>query len=673
MPEILAPAGSYEALQAAVRCGADAVYLGLESYGARANAKNFTMPALREALRYCRARGVFVYVTLNTLLTDAELPHFAQTVAELCDLAVDAVIVQDLGVARLIKQIAPGLRLHASTQMSVQSLGGLQALADLGFARAVLPRELSQGELKRTIAAAPIECEVFVHGALCSSLSGQCLMSAFFGGRSANRGECAQPCRLPFSRKGEPAGGCALSLKDLSLLDYLPQLAEMGVSSFKIEGRMKRPEYVAAAVTACRQAIDGGVKDDLRDSLRAVFSRSGFTDGYYTAQRAGGMEGIRSREDVLAAKTTLPLLASLFQKDSPKYAVEMSFDAKIGARARLEIKLQDSALSPVTVLSEGLVEPASGGGLSYERTAEQLKKCGGTAFFCADCRLRLDEGAHLPLSAINAMRRDALSLLEAALCRREAIPCAAAEIKLRPRNTSGGGKLCLRLRTAEQIPARLDGVTRLILPLGEELPALPERVLPAVELPRGIFGNEEKILRQLQKAATLGYKQAVVSGLDGAALARRAGMDFYAGFGSNVCNTWAIAAWRELGAVGVLLSPELQQQDAARLGDSLPRSLFAYGRLPLMLLRRLGYGTLTDRKSKDFPVDENGDYSELFACSPVYLADRRRELLFADELMLFMTDESPARCEEILEAFRRGTAPTGQYTRGLSSLKAHGA
>ena len=306
-PEILAPAGSFDSLTAAVRCGADAVYLGGRELNARRNAANFSDEELAQAVEYCHARGVKVYITLNTLVRDDEMETAMNAVRCACDVKADALILQDIGLTSLIRRAAPDMPLHASTQTSVQTLDGIKMLADMGFCRAVLPRELSKKEIEKIAAQSPIELEMFVHGALCMCLSGQCQLSAVLGSRSGNRGLCAQPCRLPFAADG--GTGHDLSLKDMSLIEYLPELAQMGVLSFKIEGRMKRPEYVAAAVTACKKSLAGESAAEYEHTLGAIFSRSGFTSGYYNGALGRDMFGVRRKEDVTAAKDVLSPLA----------------------------------------------------------------------------------------------------------------------------------------------------------------------------------------------------------------------------------------------------------------------------------------------------------------------------------------------------------------------------
>ena len=298
--EVLAPAGGWESLEAAVFAGADAVYLGGPAFGARANAKNFTREELARAAAFCHGRGVRLHVTVNTLLKDQELPQALEFVEFLCSLPVDAVLVQDMGLFSLLRQRAPGLPLHCSTQMSLHTPAGVGLLFELGARRAVLAREMSLSEMEEVRGACPIELEAFVHGALCMCVSGQCYLSAMLGGRSGNRGMCAQPCRLPFAAPG--GTGHDLSLKDLSLLEEARQLGAAGICSLKIEGRMKRPEYVAAAVSACRHAVDqGAIPHQLAQDLEAVFSRSGFTKGYLTGKRGAAMFGVRRKEDVTQA------------------------------------------------------------------------------------------------------------------------------------------------------------------------------------------------------------------------------------------------------------------------------------------------------------------------------------------------------------------------------------
>ena len=347
--EILAPAGGMDSLIAAVRSGADAVYLGEKRFSARASAKNFDDDELRRATDYCHIHGVKVYVTLNTLVFDDEFESLAQAIRAAALAGVDALIVQNMGVARLARKIAPELPLHASTQMSVHTASGVRALYELGFKRVVLAREMTREEIIKA-AEIPVELEVFVHGALCMCVSGQCWFSAMLGSRSGNRGACAQTCRLPFSVNNQK-GGYALSLKDNSLIDHLSDLQDIGVASAKIEGRMKRPEYVSAAVKACVEQRDlGFVTDETAAQLRGVFSRTGFTDGYYTGKRGKGMFGTRTRDDVVSAdEKLLAQIRAGYKNEIQNVPLAGTFTVNCGERAELTVS---DGINTVRISSE---------------------------------------------------------------------------------------------------------------------------------------------------------------------------------------------------------------------------------------------------------------------------------------------------------------------------------
>ena len=400
--EILAPAGGEAQLRAAVLCGADAVYLGLRGFNARAGAENFDENTLPQTVGWCHARGVRVYVTLNTLVTDRELPQWLHSLDAVAAAGVDGVLVQDLGLAKIIRQRYPTLPLHASTQMTVHNLAGARLLEEMGFAQVVLARELSKEEIAAICAGTSMRCEVFVHGALCMSVSGQCYLSSVLGERSGNRGRCAQPCRLDFKSHGR---GYALSLKDLTLTDRLRELETLGVASFKIEGRLKRPEYVAAAVTACRQSLAGEVPD--LETLQSVFSRSGFTDGYYTARRDLTMFGTRTREDAAAAAAVLGKLSALTRNEVGRLPVDMVLTMAPGEPATLAVtdgthRVEVAGEVPQTALTRPTDE---------ELARRALEKCGGTPFYLQNLTCHIGEGLMLPLSALNRLRAAALTAL----------------------------------------------------------------------------------------------------------------------------------------------------------------------------------------------------------------------------------------------------------------------
>lgn len=677
-PEILAPAGSEQALLAALRCGADAVYLGMGTLNARRNAANFDETALRQAVFDCHARGVKAYLTLNTLVRDMEQSEVLRVLETACSLAADAVIVQDLAVARLVRAAAPTLPLHASTQISVQTAAGLERLAKLGFCRAVLPRELSRAELEALAKNAPMELEIFVHGALCASVSGQCLMSAVFGGRSGNRGLCAQPCRLPFSFGGIPN---ALSLKDLSLLDALPELAAMGIRSFKIEGRMKRPEYVAAAVTACKQALSGalqGEKSILREQLRAAFSRSGFTQGYDKGERGAELFGTRQKEDVLAAQKALPTLARLYQTEKPCIALHICLRVRQGEAVCLTVKTRNKTVSLYGAAAQAARKQA----VSQAVLRKQLEKCGGTPFYAEEIEIDLAPDVFLSLAEVNSLRRQALRELEQVLAKRDRLPfCPPKEEKMRRSfwQKPLWDARFTHWRQFAQIESVPLPLRRVILPLHTPESVFQrlreEKIVAAVEIPRGIFGAENAVLTQLCQAKTNGAQLAVAGTLDGLALAQKAGLPVSAGFGMHVMNTQTLAALAEMGVTDAVLSCELSTAQIRDLGGTLPRGVFVYGALPLMLLRNCPQpsranctncaGELRDRKGSCFPLQCVNGVREVLNDRPLYMADRLGQLQTADYFLLYFTKESPEDCRKILCDYRDGNPPQGVFTRGL--------
>ncbi len=673
--EILAPAGTYEAVEAAVRCGADAVYLGGKVLNARRNAGNFSFEELRAAVEYCHIRSTKVYLTLNTLATDSELKNEVQSaVRDACQAGVDALIIQDTGVLSLVKKCAPTMPLHASTQMSVHTLAGVKMLSEMGFTRAVLARELSLEEIEYIVKNSPIEIEVFVHGALCMCVSGQCLMSAMLGSRSANRGLCAQPCRLPFAA---PQGtGNDLSLKDLSAVDYLEKLAEIGVKSLKIEGRMKRPEYVAAAVTACKNALNGENDETLRDRLRSVFSRSGFTHGYLTGELGRDMFGIRRKDDVTAAAPVLKELAHLYEKETPRVGVEFMFCAYEGETASLSVKAGERS---VFVLGDVEAQPAQNVALTEEKVRRQLEKCGGTPFFPQSIEVDIDENISLPLSSINTLRREAFDRLYEELKRpyRHAFHSFNVENYVKKAKNS---RFFARFSSFEQAKSVWENVEKIILPLTEAEKAAAfsaEKVV--AEIPRVFFGREDSVLQKLMSLKAKGVACAACSTLDAMYLARHAGMEIMLSHGSNVFNSMSVALMNEMGAKEIVLSPEMTLLQASKAGGGAALGLIVYGRLPLMITRNCpikngtscaecgGKRVLTDRLGVEFPVMCSGGYSQVLNSRPIYMADRLSETAFADFNLLWFTNEGPDECAEIVGKYLSGApAPSAaEFTRGL--------
>lgn len=673
--EVLAPAGTYEAVEAAVRCGADAVYLGGKVLNARRNAGNFSFEELKAAVEYCHARGTKVYLTLNTLATDAELKNDVQcAVRDACQAGVDALIIQDTGVLRIAKMCAPTMPLHASTQMSAHTLAGVKQLAEMGFTRAVLARELSLDEIEYIVKNSPIEIEVFVHGALCMCVSGQCLMSAMLGSRSANRGLCAQPCRLPFAAEG--GTGNDLSLKDLSAVDYIGRLAGIGVKSLKIEGRMKRPEYVAASVTACKKAVNGENDAVLREQLRGVFSRSGFTHGYLTNELGRDMFGIRRKDDVTAAAPVLKELAHLYEKETPRVGVEFMFCAYEGETASLSAKAGGKS---AFVLGEVEAQPALNVPLTEEKVRQQLEKCGGTPFFAQSIEVDIDENISLPLSSINSLRRAAFDKLYEELkspYKHSFSPVNVENCVKKVKNPV----FFARFSKLEQAKSVWGNVERIILPLAEAAKIDPEFASKTVaEIPRVFFGKEDLVYKKLCELKAKGIAMAACSTLDAVYLAKQAGMQIMLSHGSNVFNSMSVKEMSEIGAEMIVLSPEMTLLQASRVGDAAKTGLIVYGRLPLMITRNCpikngktcadcgGKSVLTDRLGVTFPIVCENGYSQVLNSRPIYMADRLSETDFVDFNLLWFTNESPEECKSVLGKYMSNApAPdTKDFTRGL--------
>lgn len=674
-PEILAPAGSFESVAAAVRCGADAVYFGGKAFNARRNAANFGGEEITKAIEYCHARGVKVYITLNTLAADRELEAVCDEIREMCEAGADAFIIQDLGIASLVREICPDVPIHASTQMTVNSPDGVEIIKNMGFKRTVVPREFTEGEIKNLAEKTDIELECFVHGALCMCLSGQCLMSSVIGGRSGNRGLCAQPCRLEFGVNSK--GGNNLSLKDLSLIDRIPALAEDGICALKIEGRMKRPEYVAAAVTACRNSREGKEDKEINDALGAVFSRSGFTSGYFDDKRGRDMFGIRTKDDVVSAGEVLGALSHLYDNENPLIPVEMHFRLKSGMPAELVIK---SGTHCVSTESETVPDKAVNKEITADEAAARLSKCGGTQFFADKIECDIEPGLNMPASALNSLRREGLALLEKQIAEKEKYMLNEADLRFVTHKTDNGRKLFIRFGEYDSIPDNIEA-DRIIIPLftpDEKVKGLvASGVEIAAETPVCVFSDAEKFKTRLLELKDLGVSLAVAGNLDGIGLAKSADMPFAAGFGMNIYNTKSIEFLEKLGAADCLVSSELPVPAISQLGGKLPRGALVYGRLPLMVTRncpvknKLSCGQcgrnseLVDRLGVRFPVRCRDGFSFIYNSVPVCMTDRLDEIKNTDYDLLYFTTESKDEVIGISGDYRLQAKPDYEFTRGL--------
>lgn len=681
LPEVLAPVGGPECLTAAVRCGAAAVYLGVEGFNARRSAHNFTTDSLREAVAYCRARNVAVYLTLNTLVREEELDKAVDTAIKAAACGVDALILQDVGLARRLKAVMPGMPLHASTQLSCHTPEGVKFLRDAGFCRVVLAREMSKEEMA-TCTNLGVELEVFVHGALCMSVSGQCYFSAMLGGRSGNRGACAQTCRLPFEPTGDrprpcPPDKAALSLKDNCLIDYVKELADLGITSLKIEGRMKRPEYVAAATAVYAGAVRGEIPSPSElERLRSVFSRSGFTDGYYTANRGGDMFGVRRHEDVTAAAPVLKELARLYDKEVPLVPVTMEFTLT-GQESALTLR---DGTNEIVVTGVG-GEMAQNRPLDKGRVEEQLRKTGGTPYYVTEVNVALAEGLTLPMSVLNALRRDAIEKLGVKRSSFTPHKCDNGAVSSAlPVNAPGKTRTIARLQSAAQYSKEL-GADMVILPLStpvDTLSRIVKTVTVGVEIPRGMFGQEDIVRARLKTAKTAGAKLALCGNVGALPLAIEAGLVPMGGFCLNLTNREALSFYAKRGLKMATLSMELTTGQMKRLLPApLPVGLMVYGHQPLMLTRNCprksalgsckgctGQG-ITDRTGTTFPVVCEGGCAEVLNSVPLWWGDSLADLPAVDFHLYHFTVEDAARCAAVIAAYKQGGKPPAAITRGL--------
>ena len=668
IPELLAPAGSPEGVRAAVQSGAGAVYMGFGTFNARRNAQGFSHEEMADAIAYCRARNVKSNITLNILVGDRELEDALEDAKFLYEAGADALIVQDLGLARLIHAHAPDFALHASTQMTIHTLDGAKQARDIGFSRVVLSRECSREEVQLITGQAGVETEVFVHGALCMCYSGQCYLSAVIGQRSGNRGLCAQPCRLPYN------GGYPLSLKDLMLAGHVAELADWGVSSLKIEGRMKRPEYAAIVTKVYADLLREHRKPTAgeRDILRRVFSRDGFTDGYYTGKKGDSMFGTKTDVPMSEVKALYDEAAHRFAegREAPLVPVSLFFTARRDTGAVL-------SAGEVTVTAP--VEQAKNRPTTPEMVEKSLAKTGGTPFYPQEMHIEVEDGLVVPASVMNGMRRDALSLL---LATRSVAPSRDwMGGNVLPRDEEAASREGFRGYTAS---VRTEAQAEALKNVGLETVYVPLEVaartgLPAV-LPR-VFSDREQgqVEMLLGEAMSRGTDTVLVGNIGHIPMAKRLGFTVHGDFGLNAYNSRTLCALAEMGVSRQTLSFEARLAQIRDMEGPLETDLIVYGRLPLMIfencaIRRQhggkcscknGVTTLTDRRKESFPLlPEFGCRNTLIGNRPLCIREDFARLGVQTARLLFTT-ESPEECARIARAFVGGAPLEGEFTRGL--------
>ena len=692
MLELLAPAGSMEALRAAVQNGANAVYLGCGQFNARQSAKNFTPQTLTEAVKYCHVRGVAVHLTLNTLVSDKETADAIALIRHAAQSCVDAFIVQDLGILQLCKQIAPHIPVHGSTQMTIHSLPGVLLCAAWGLDRVVLSRELSREEIRYICQNSPIEIEVFAHGALCMCYSGQCYLSAAIGGRSGNRGRCAQPCRQTYGY-GRWQNKYPLSLKDNCLVHYLQDLAEMGVASIKLEGRMKKPEYVASVTGVYRRALDSGnVTRDMMNELHTAFNRQGFTDGYYAGNLGAHMFGIREdkREDPSWAKQ-----ARQTYESAENGLVPVSFQATI--RPEGSILTVTDPDGRTCTLNGPVPEAARVMELTTEALHARLERTGGTPYYCTHIQSDITPGLSLSAAAINTMRRDVLNMLTAQRARREEPRLnKPRKVVTFPGHRTAPG-LTVQVTNLDQITGRLLKLAPAVLYIPLHLLAqdpetcvmLAQQAHICAVLPRIAHDAELDGLRQqLRLVKRCGVREALVGNLGLLLLVRECGMGIRGDFSLNLYNSGAVNAMRELELRSACLSFEMTLPQIRDVSKAVPCELLIYGRLPLMVTENclikgktgncschLGPTKLTDKTGAEFPVIRDGAScrSVLLNGKKLNWLDRQDDLarlgLWATRL--YFTTENAREVDQVLASYQDpapfdpGACTRGLYLRGL--------
>ena len=656
-PELLSPAGSIQSLKAAIEGGADAIYIGSTAFNARMKAKNFDEDDLRRGIELAHEYGVKVYVAANTLILDREIDEYLRAAERAYLLSADAMIIADIGAAREVKKRIP-IELHASTQLSGHNVEAAKRLYEAGFSRMVLAREMPKDDIERFCKESPIESEVFVHGALCVCHSGQCLFSSIVGGRSGNRGECAQPCRLPYKAFNKKGDAYPLSLKDLSLAEHITELCEMGVTSFKIEGRMKSPEYVRDVTARWRGLIDAQKNADKRDMeyLASVFGRGGHTDAYFTRRIGSNMLGVRSEADKRESAAQ-----ERFEDISRKIPIELSAVVKAGEPSSLSARVGDRS---VTVCG-AIPEVARTAPISKEALIKNLSKLGATVYYLKNISVELDEGLILPVSAINALRRSAIDALKGENNRSES-DLLSAELE-KPRKQRE--KICSAVfYQPQKMP---DAATEFFNYIYIPLEKYSERRFDGlgVMLPEVIFDSErDEVERMLEKAYADGARDALVGNIGHIELAKKAGFKVHGDIRLNAFNNSSVAKLERLGLEDVILSPELTLPQIRDIGGA--SGVCVYGRLPLMITEKCvgkeiggcdacesGSAILTDRRGAEFPVLKRFKHrSAIFNSLPTYMADKRAELQRARvsfEHFIFTVEEKK-EAEAVIDAYKRG-------------------
>jgi putative protease len=669
--ELLAPAGNFQCLVAAVQCGADAVYISGKSFGARSFADNFDEAELEKAVDYCHIRGVKVYVTVNTLILDKELSELSNYLKFLNKIGADAIIVQDLAVLEIAKNIVPKLPVHASTQMTIHNSDGVRTLEKSGVKRFVLARELSLENIKKIADTTNAELEIFGHGALCMSYSGQCLMSSIIGGRSGNRGKCAQPCRLEYTVNNNPKKAYYMSLKDLCSLNHLDEMRKIGVASLKIEGRMKGPAYVGAVVSIYRKYIDNPDKisqDDI-DVLDSVFNRGGLTDGYLTNKKGCEMFAFDKPDNpyLKSAKVYTDNLLNKIKKENKKLFLNCKIDIKKNNYPRIEISC---GAFKIEYIGDVLAEQALKNSLTIESIMQQILKTGGTPFEFSDVLIDVEDDLFLSSGSLNMLRRNALKLFEDEYIKTfkrpdtnvtEEIICQSEPVNTNPEYVCEVSTFsqfeCLKkyLFKYFYIPLHL---------INENKKSLINYKEKIVIVPPSIIHEDEKefIFKNIEELLKDGFLGVLANNIS--LIERFKNYNVFGGLRLNIFNSVSLKFFKEQGLKTAELSPELNINQISSLKRTIPVQVMAYGRLPLMLTEsciiKNGGGCpcndvnfITDRMGMRFPVIKDGNSCRniVLNCKKTYFPfDTKQNNLNIDLFRLYFTDESNEECINITQS-----------------------
>lgn len=685
--EILSPAGSFEALKAAIDSGADAVYFGGRAFSARKNAVNLSDEEIKEAVKFAHLRGAKMYVAVNTIVFDNELSGAFEFIKFCYEEGVDGIIVQDLGLARMVKRYFPDFPLHASTQMTIHNLSGARLAKKMGFKRVVLSRELSLKEIAHISANCDIELEVFVHGALCMSYSGQCLMSSFLGGRSGNRGACAQPCRLNYTLYNSNGDRISeenkylLSLKDLCLIEHIDDLKKAAVTSLKIEGRMKSYAYVSAVSGIYNKYRCGGkVSDEDKLLLENIFSRCGFTQGYFKGETGRDMLSFNKNHDDIFASATRDVVndAKSLANIEHKNKIDAVFKMKNGEPVYFEAKYNGKTYSAT---GEIKAEPASKAAVDSERIKAQLEKLGSTTLELASLTLDVEDGLYIPIKEINLVRRIVCEKIEKDIQgsgrkyegESFSLPPKPEKEKTQPQYAASvlneaQSDMCfdlgfekiyipysLYLKNKEKFDSEPDIYSVKLPPVNHDRCENDYSIINVNEVCITNLGQLEKIGDKIKK---------------------------HADYRLNICNSLSLRQAKEMGISSVCLSPEMTISQMGSLRNNVSEEILVYGKISLMTVKnclvKSSLGKcgckdgeiyyLKDRKNICFPVEciKGECINIIYNSAPIYMADRLNEIkrLSPNALRFDFTDETPQEICSILKQYEKGEKSPKFFTRG---------